>query len=462
MRPAMTLRASLVLLLAASAVPALSQDHRGAPAAADTIDVYETRRNHVLAFPKYVWNALVWPIGRFTIWVEHEQVPARVVDLFTNEAETFGVFPHGTLGGETSTGGGFTLFHSDLFGRGKGLSASLVANPSNYSGSALYEDPGIGGGPWYWNVSVEALATENENSTINGQLRESGSLLDHRQRDAAIALGRRSNYGVTEGYEPEAVIELRLAHGFRRYDDAGRQPSGVPGANEAINLLSAGVVLAFDDRDFKPPTRTISHPLNYQFPGRVLLFANDRYYSFRDTAFPEGGGLIQVEADYVAGSRDVRSVRYIAGSRDVRYFRYAAEIQRFFTLFYSNRILALRARLEKLHPLGDDGVIPYSDLTTLGGSQRLRGYKRGFFRDQGSLLLSAEYRYPIWDTWNAFLFWDEGQVFSEYGALEMDRFEYSYGAGLSLRTERAFLLGVRIARSDEEAALVGFSLEKEL
>ena len=44
----------------------------------------------------------------------------------------------------------------------------------------------------------------------------------------------------------------------------------------------------------------------------------------------------------------------------------------------------------------------------------------------------------------------------------MDRFEYSYGAGLSLRTERAFLLGVRIARSDEEAALVGFSLEKEL
>ena len=106
-------------------------------------------------------------------------------------------------------------------------------------------------------------------------------------------------------------------------------------------------------------------------------------------------------------------------------------------------------------------MIPYSDLTTLGGGQRLRGYKRGFFRGQGSLLLSAEYRYPTWDTWNAFLFWDEGQVFSEYGALGRDRFEYSYGAGISLRTERALLLGVCIARSTEEAGLVGFSLEKE-
>ena len=228
----------------------------------------------------------------------------------------------------------------------------------------------------------------------------------------------------------------------------GRQPSGIAGANEAINLLSVGARWAFDDRDFKPPVRTVSHPLNYQFPGRVLLLADDRYYSLRDTAFPERGGLARVEADYVIGSGDVR------------YFRYAAEIQRFFTLFYSNRILALRARLEKAHPFGD-GTIPYSDLTTLGGSQRLRGYKRGHFRDQGSLLFSAEYRYPIWDTWNALLFWDQGQVFGEYGALETDRFEYSYGAGLSLRTERAFLLGLHLARSEEEKALAGVSLERE-
>ena len=144
-----------------------------------------------------------------------------------------------------------------------------------------------------------------------------------------------------------------------------------------------------------------------------------------------------------------------------RYLRYAAELQRFFTLFYNNRILGIRARLENTHALGEGSLVPYSDMPALGGSQRLRGYRRGFFRDKGSLLLSAEYRYPIWDTWNAFLFWEEGQVFDSYGDLEAGRFEYGFGAGISVRTERALLFGVRIARSQEEKALTGFSLEKE-
>ena len=121
----------------------------------------------------------------------------------------------------------------------------------------------------------------------------------------------------------------------------------------------------------------------------------------------------------------------------------------------------MRARLDKAHALGDDSIIPYSDLTTLGGTHRLRGYRRGSFRGEGSLLLSAEYRYPIWDTWNAFLFWDEGQAFDQYEDLGLNQLEYSYGAGISVRTERAFLFGLRIARSHEEEALTGFSLEKE-
>ncbi len=439
----------LVLVLVALVAPSRAPAGPAEAASVDTSDVYETRRNHLLAFPKYVWNALVHPIGRFAIWVEHEQVPARMVDLFTNEAETFGVFPYGALGGETGTAGGFTMFHTDLFGRGKAFSANMIANRDNYRGTALYDDPGIGGGPWYWSASLEALGTGHESATINGELRGSGSFLELEQRDARITLGRRSNYGETDGYEPNAVIELRLAHGFREFVADGPLPVETPGLNEAINQLSVGARAAFDDRDFKPPTTSISHPLNYQFPGRVLLFAGDRYYSFRDTAFPEHGGLAGIEADYVAGSGDVR------------YLRYAAEVHRFFTLFYRDRILGIRVRLENAHALGEDGLVPYSDMPALGGGQRLRGYRRGSFRGQGSLLLGAEYRYPIWDTWNAFLFWEEGQVFERYGDLEAGRFEYSFGAGLSVRTERAFLFGLRIGRSEEEKALTGFSLEKE-
>ena len=442
----------LALVLASLSVPAVSQEGFAAATETDTADVYETRHNPVLTFPKHVWNALVYPIGQFTNWAEAKGMFAR-----GGKEKTAGWFPYVVFGGETGTGeetgfgGGFNLFRTDLFGRGNQFSANLIANRSNYSGKARYGDPGVGGGPLYWNATVQALGTRYEKAAINGEGELGGSeeRFDYQQRDVRLTLGRHSNYGETEGCEPDAIVELRLSYGFRRYDDTGPRPSGIAGANEAINLFSAGGRVAYDDRDFKPPTRSISHPLNYRFPGRVLLFADERYYSFRDTAFPELGGLIQIEADYVVGSQDVR------------YFRYAAEVQRFYTLFYSNRILALRARLDKAHPLGNDSIIPYSDLTTLGGGQRLRGYKRGFFRGLGSLLFSAEYRYPIWDTWNAFLFVDEGQVFEKYGDLEPAAFKYSFGGGISVRTERAFLFGLRVARSEEEKALVGLSLEKE-
>ncbi len=439
---------SLVLVLTALAAPAVGQTVPTAAAETDTTDVYETRNNHVLAFPKYVWNALVFPLGKFTIWLERKEVLQRLIEMFTFQ-DIFELYPNATLGGETGTAGGYEMFYTNLFGRGKGISTSLIANRSNYSWVVLYEDPGIGGGPWYWNASVEALKTGYEDATINGELRGSGSLLEHEQRDTRISFGRRSNYGETEGYEPEAVLELRLSHGFREFAAGDLHPGDFPGLNESVNLFSVGAMAAFDDRDFKPPAASISLPLNYQLPGRVLLFADDRYYSFRDTAFPERGGLARIEADYAAGSEDVR------------YFRYTAELQRFFTLFFRNRILGIRARLEKAHALGDVSFIPYSDMPTLGGDGQLRGYRRGFFRDTGSLLFSAEYRYPIWDTWNAVLFWDEGQVFGKYGDLEPGGFEYSYGAGISVRTERSFLFGVRIARSKEEKALTGFSLEKE-
>ena len=77
-------------------------------------------------------------------------------------------------------------------------------------------------------------------------------------------------------------------------------------------------------------------------------------------------------------------------------------------------------------------------------------------RGAGALLLSAEYRYPIWDTWNAYLFWDEGQIFDEYGDIETDGFRTSYGAGISLRTEQAFLIGLSLAHSADQ----GLQIEK--
>ena len=51
----------------------------------DSADVYETKRYPYLTFPRFLWNGLVWPLGQFTIYSEHTELPQRVYNFFTNE-----------------------------------------------------------------------------------------------------------------------------------------------------------------------------------------------------------------------------------------------------------------------------------------------------------------------------------------------------------------------------------------
>ena len=459
---------SVALLLAVGG-PAAGQQL----AATDTNDVYQTKHHYWLSFPQLLWTGLVWPLGQFTIYAEHSELPQRVHNFFTNADHTFGIFPQVQFGGETGTAGGLRLFHNNLFGAGKQLELLyLVRNGERHKGAGLYHDPSLGGSNFNLTLEGDFLKTDNQSATVNGGLEaledlggvgeiENGFAVE--QADVLASLGWSSNAGDLAEFTPELSFALRLGYGRRELSlvnpaaDSlqGLVPSytprarGAAGLGQALSFFSAGIGLGYDDRDYQRPVRTLTHPLNYQLPGRILLAVDDLYYHYRDTYFPERGGLLRADADLVQGGDDVS------------FLRWSAEVQRFFTLFWRYRILAVRARIEKVHALGDDGIVPYVDLPTLGGSQRLRGYKRGFFRGEGALLLSAEYRYPIWDTWNAFLFFDEAQVFDRFDQIKSDRFEYSWGGGLSLRTVQGFLVSVRLARSDQENALIGFSLEQE-
>ena len=443
-------------------------------AAGDTSDVYETRHYLALELPQKLWRGLIYPLGEFVIYAEHSELPKRVRNWFTNEERTFGLFPYGQLGGETGTGIGFNTFHTNLFDAEKEFAASYIfAAAERQTGQGLYYDPNVRGGRFYWSAQGEYLKTDGEDATVNGAFERLGGVLEGegmpeddqllriQRLDLVATLGWRPHADELEEYRNNLYLEARVGYG--RHELGGGEgaaalllapgqtarAAAIPGLGLDIALFSVGGRVAFDDRDFKEPAREISHPLNYQFPGRVLLLADDRYFSFRDLAYPESGGLLQAEVDWVTGSEDVQ------------FLRVGAEAQRFFTLFWRDRVLALRGRLDEVHRLGDDSIVPYVDLPILGGGQRLRGYKRGSFRGEGALLLSAEYRWPIWDTWNAFLFWDEGQVFDKYDEIDSEGFRSSFGGGISLRTEEAFLLGLRVGHSKAVDLLWGFSLEKE-
>ena len=471
--------ACALLLVSAAGAPVLAQDtapadsssdaHRHNPydlskaAAAEKDDVYVSNDNPFLALPSYLWTVLVHPLGQFAIYAEHGKLMKRYYEFFTNAAGTFGVFPQVQFGGETGTGGGGRLFLVDLWGRGSSFEALYIYSGGNGQlAQGRYVAPGALGRNFALEIDGEYMQTRNEGATINAALPDdSGHLFQLEQVDLEGTLKWRRNAGPLAPFRRNWGIDAWAGAGHRDFQVREGDPrtvargeftpeaSRLVGLGEAIRLYRFGGRVLYDDRDYKTPARAISHPLNYRFPGRILTFVDGLYHSYRDLGYPERGGLVSAEAEYVTGSDDVK------------FSRFQAEIQRYFTVFWSNRVLALRARLEKVSRVGRDGIVPHTELPYRGGTSNLRGYRRGAFRGMGTVVLNVEYRYPIWDYWNAFVFWDEGQAFDRYGDIERGRFWTSWGGGIAFRTPVGLLGKVQAGHSAAEKVLVRAAVRQE-
>lgn len=424
---------------------------------ADSSDVYESPPgNPILQFPRTVFSALVYPFGRFTVYAEHVELVAKYRTFFTNEAGTFGLFPYVELGGQTGTGGGAQMFSTNLFGKRKILTGRYVySGPRGQTGEGMYLDPDLFGSGLVFRLDGGFLNTQHDGAAVNTPVRDSPTRLFRiEQVDAAGSLAWRLRRGPMAPFRRQASVEVFGGYGrrdFRVFRGGSRpltnrgatpQAALLKGLGEVYTLFRVGARVEYDDRDYKPPAESVRLPLNYHIPGRVLTYHEGLYHSFRDLGYPGNGGLIRAE------------VEVVNGTDAFRFYRTTVELQRFLTLFWKDRVLAVRARLEKVRGMGD-GRVPHTELVPLGGGDSARGYRRGFFRGQGGLLFNVEYRWPIWHTWNAFAFWDESHVFDHYEDMTWEGFNTSVGGGISFRTELGLIGKLQVGHSAEENALVG-------
>lgn len=109
---------------------------------------------------------------------------------------------------------------------------------------------------------------------------------------------------------------------------------------------------------------------------------------------------------------------------DFDYRRVTLDLRRFFG-FGGRHVVALQAVMA-----GTGGETPFQSLAALGGSEIMRGYYQGRYRDRYSAVLQSEYRVRVWRRFGLVAFAGVGDVAHSPDEFELDHFRYSAGGGI--------------------------------
>jgi hypothetical protein len=130
------------------------------------------------------------------------------------------------------------------------------------------------------------------------------------------------------------------------------------------------------------------------------------------------------------------------------FHRVDVELQQYVPLPSRYRILALRA-VAVVTDADAGQQVPFYFQPTLGGAKTMRGFREFRFRDQNSLLLSAEYRWEAWWALDGALFVDAGTVAPTRRALSVSDMDVSYGIGFRFHSNSAVVGRLDLAFSRE-------------
>lgn len=167
-------------------------------------------------------------------------------------------------------------------------------------------------------------------------------------------------------------------------------------------------------------------------------------YDTRNNAFaPDKGAMFQFYFDEFAP---------IFGSNYL-YTSYVLDLRRFIRT-YKGQVLALQV-------LGNfnSGEVPLRSLAALGGSNTMRGYYAGRYRDKNAGVLQVEYRVPLLWRFGAVGFADMGNVGPELKDVNFQHFKYSYGGGLRVALNQTEKLNLRLDYGLAKGGSNGFYLQ---
>ena len=409
---------ALVLLFSAGTLSARGQAARGPSAgrasSSDTTATptpYTTNRSigyHILKAPAYLVYGVTRPLGWAVRYVERE-----FPSLFEPTRPVRGVAPLIELGGPVGVIGGAALYDNDVFGSSHRARVQGVYGSRNfYEVQARYHVPDPVG-PRSWLALSGALATTPRDRFFLGG-RQSAN-----PADEVEFFIRQITAGPQVAYTVGASMDVRHAVRYRYVD-----------AKPADSRLGT----RFANRAPGTPGLTTQHSVALQTEWRL-----DRRH--RERSRYTSGTLVRLGGEY---NHDVQGDQF-------RYGRYVAEVRQYVPVpgLPAGRRVVLRGRLHQAEPTLRGDAVPFYAQPTLGSAEGLRGFPPERFAGNGALIVNAEYRYPIWDLWDAVLFVDTGQVFAELEDVNVRLFEVSYGGGIHLLSRTGLSFRFEVAGSNE-------------
>lgn len=371
----------------------------------DSLFVFEpyestcTFTQSVLAFPATLFNWVATkPLGTGITYAE-----LNFPGLFAGERGEKGIYPLVEFGGETKFAYGFFLFHRDAWDAGHKAKLEVifgsrdyndvdfsysVPEPFSFQGTSRTKisygnDPSIS---YFGSNKIESVEQKRYARERFEFIQEYRRKINDRVKSKFKAVARSINIDGSE-YTDEAISVPQEWY-------------------ESIALLNVGTEWTFNYYE-KTGSRVVD--------GNKISTSVDWHHSLDDSKY--------------------------------HYINYKVEWSHFLSvpILPETRRIGLRAMLERAEPLSDNGI-PFFEHPFLGGPEDLRGYRARRIQDRGALLLTAEYRYPVWDFADVALFVDQGQVFNNYEDITYNRFRTNAGfgfhlvtgGGLAFRSEFAF------------------------
>lgn len=378
----------------------------------------------VLYVPKVLVEVVLAPF-QLPVWAyDRYHLKDRYYRTFYNEDRTIGVIPTASYATDFGFTVGAKFVDTDLAGQREYLWASAQFGGSYQQAFQAYVDSGDRLGD-HLLVSLFGAYEKHPKDIFygignNGETAEPPMPVDPYLVPVTVKTRFRQRIERFVG-----AIDWRMLDGLHLVSSnevADRQFSPSTTGESINEIFNTGTLVGWPSTQYFYTELA----LRYDTRGRYNLFEPAPFYSL--------GTLAEAWGGFNHALDDLPD-----------YWRYGLNLQHFFRLAESPRVLMLRFRGEAVSAGLDD--VPFDMLPRLGGPRDLRGYTPDRFRDRVAWYGTAEYSWDLSNYVAAAVFTDVGRVYPSLDDITYKHMRCGFGFALRFYGENSFWLDTSLASS---------------